>query len=61
MIDPATGWFEMREIKNREAIEVANLVEIAWFTRYPWLYFDQRGHSCYQKGASHHEFGRTKK
>ena len=23
MIDPATGWFEMRELKNKEAINVA--------------------------------------
>ena len=29
MIDPATGWFEIKEIKNKEAIEIANLVEIA--------------------------------
>jgi transposase InsO family protein len=36
MIDPATGWFEMREIPNKEALTVANLVEQTWFTRYPW-------------------------
>jgi hypothetical protein len=36
MIDPATGWFEMREIPNKEAITVANLVETTWLTRYPW-------------------------
>ena len=36
MIDPATGWFEMREIPNKEAFTVANLVEQTWFTRYPW-------------------------
>jgi len=36
MIDPATGWFEMREIPNKEAITVANLVEQTWLTRYPW-------------------------
>jgi transposase InsO family protein len=36
MIDPATGWFEMREIPNKEAITIANLVEQTWFTRYPW-------------------------
>ena len=36
MIDPATGWFEMRELPNKEAITVANLVEQAWLTRYPW-------------------------
>ena len=36
MIDPATGWFEMREITNKQAITVANIVEQAWLTRYPW-------------------------
>lgn len=36
MIDPATGWFEMREIPNKEAFTIASLVEQTWFTRYPW-------------------------
>ena len=36
MIDPATGWMEIKEIKNKEAINVANIVEQAWLTRYPW-------------------------
>jgi transposase InsO family protein len=36
MIDPATGWFEMKEIPNKEAITIANIVEQTWFTRYPW-------------------------
>jgi RNase H-like domain found in reverse transcriptase/Reverse transcriptase (RNA-dependent DNA polymerase)/Integrase zinc binding domain/Retroviral aspartyl protease len=35
MIDPATGWFEMKEIKNKEAITTANIVEQTWLTRYP--------------------------
>ena len=36
MIDPATGWFEMREILDKQADTIANIVEQAWFTRYPW-------------------------
>ena len=36
MIDPATGWFEMREIKTKTADSVANVLEQAWLTRYPW-------------------------
>jgi hypothetical protein len=36
MIDPATGWFEMKEIPNKDSNTVANLVEQTWFTRYPW-------------------------
>jgi len=27
VIDPATGWFEMKELKDKEAITVANIVE----------------------------------
>jgi transposase InsO family protein len=36
MIDPATGWFEMREIQTKKADVVANVLEQAWLTRYPW-------------------------
>ena len=28
MIDPATGWFEMKEIPSKDAATVANLVEL---------------------------------
>jgi transposase InsO family protein len=35
MIDPATGWFEMQQIKNKTAAEVADICEKTWFTRYP--------------------------
>jgi len=44
MIDPATGWFEMKQIKEKTAITVANIVEQTWLTRYPWpqeLIYDQ--------------------
>ena len=30
MIDPATGWFEMRENPNKQADTVSNIVEQAW-------------------------------
>lgn len=46
MIDPATGWFEMCEIKNKEAATIANLVEQTWLSRYPWptqIVFDKGG------------------
>ena len=36
MIDPATGWFEIAEIPNKRADEIANILECVWFTRYPW-------------------------
>ena len=37
MIDPATGWFEIRQIPSKDSATVANnIVEMAWLTRYPW-------------------------
>jgi hypothetical protein len=36
MINPATGWYEMREIKTKKADKVANVLEQAWLTWYPW-------------------------
>lgn len=39
MIDPATGWFEMREVKNKQADTMAVELEHAWLTRYPWPEF----------------------
>jgi NADH:ubiquinone oxidoreductase subunit len=44
MIDPATSWFEMAEVKDKEAMTVALVVEQIWLTRYPWpstITFDQ--------------------
>ena len=36
MIDPATGWFEMKEIPNKDSGTIANIIEQTWLTRYPW-------------------------
>jgi hypothetical protein len=36
MIDPATSWFEIEEVQNREGHTVARVVEQTWLTRYPW-------------------------
>ncbi|MGH7974316.1 MAG: integrase catalytic domain-containing protein, partial [bacterium] len=35
MIDPATSWFEIIEIPNKQAITVADLVDQQWSCRYP--------------------------
>ena len=35
MIDPATGWIEVRSVPEARADLVANQVELAWLTRYP--------------------------
>ena len=36
MIDPATSWLEIAQITNKEAITIAQTIELVWFTRYPW-------------------------
>ena len=36
MIDPATGWFEIEQISDKKADEIANILEMTWLTRYPW-------------------------
>jgi hypothetical protein len=36
MIDPATGWFEIVEIKTKSADVIANKLEQTWLSRYPW-------------------------
>eukprot|EP00957_Ditylum_brightwellii_P158783 12086252-Ditylum_brightwellii.AAC.1 len=36
MIDPATGWFEIKGTTARSSDVVANIVEQMWLTRYPW-------------------------
>ena len=33
MIDPATGWVEIRAVSSARADLVANQVELAWLTR----------------------------
>jgi len=35
MIDPATGWFEIKQYEDKKSITVANIVEQEWLTRYP--------------------------
>ena len=35
MIDPATGWLEVREIKNKTADNIAQILYQTWLTRYP--------------------------
>jgi transposase InsO family protein len=32
VIDPAIGWFEMRQIENKTAAEVADICEKTWYT-----------------------------
>ena len=46
MTDPATGWFEIAQIKTKRADFVANTVEQVWLTRYPWptrIIYDRGG------------------
>ena len=34
-IDPATGWFEITEIKNKNTVNISHQVDVVWLTRYP--------------------------
>ena len=36
MIDPATGWFEIQQYKDKRAVTIANILEQVWLSRYPW-------------------------
>lgn len=36
MIDPATGWFEIKEVNGKGSDEIANQFEMNWLNRYPW-------------------------
>ena len=36
MIDLAIGWFELHTTEGKSAVEIANLVEQTWLSRYPW-------------------------
>ena len=38
MIDPATGWFKIKQYDDKKSITVANIVEQEWLTRYPRPY-----------------------
>jgi hypothetical protein len=35
MIDPATGWFEIKQYDDKKSITVPNIVEQEWLTCYP--------------------------
>jgi transposase InsO family protein len=35
MIDPATGWFEIKQYDDKKSITVANIVEQEWVMHYP--------------------------
>ena len=46
MIDLVTGWFEVTQYSNKEAMTIMNLVETTWLVRYPWpveIMYDQGG------------------
>ena len=36
MIDPVTGWFEIKPTSEKDSMTVANIVETTWLSRYPW-------------------------
>ena len=38
MIDPATGWLEIKQYDYKKSITVANIVKQEWLARYPTPY-----------------------
>ena len=38
MINPVTGWFEIKQYDDKKSITVANIVEQEWLARYPRTY-----------------------
>jgi hypothetical protein len=34
MIDPATGWFKIKQYNDKKSIKVANIVEQEWLAQY---------------------------
>jgi hypothetical protein len=46
MIDPSTGWFEVKYVKDKSAKESMNTFDDVWLSRYPrpeYIGFDNRG------------------
>jgi hypothetical protein len=35
MIDPSTGWFEVKNVKNKSVKESMNTFDDVWLSRYP--------------------------
>ena len=36
MIDPVTGWFEIKQYNDKKTMMIADLVETTWLDQYPW-------------------------
>jgi hypothetical protein len=44
MIDPSTGWFEVKDVKNKSVKESMNIFDGIWLSRYPrpvYICFDK--------------------
>ena len=64
MIDPATGWVEIKEIDQKSADEIINVVDQAWLSRYPWpsiVISDRGGEFMKEFSSSLEEYGITKR
>jgi hypothetical protein len=35
MIDPSTGWFEVKDVKDKSAKKTMNTFDDEWLSRYP--------------------------
>jgi hypothetical protein len=46
MIDPSTGWFEVKYVNDKSAKESINTFDDVWLSRYPipeYIWFDNGG------------------
>ena len=65
MIDPATGWFEIKELPYKQADIIANLLQEVWMSRYPWpdqIVLDRGSEFMAEvKRMLYHDYGITRK
>ena len=46
MIDPVTGWFEVKQYRNNKAMTISEMLKTTWMFRYPCqveITYDQGG------------------
>jgi hypothetical protein len=55
MIDPATGWFKIKQYDDKKSITVTNIVEQEWLTCYPLPYLVTLDHSSEFIGQDFHD------
>ena len=55
MIDPVTGWFEIKQYDDKKSITVANIVKQEWLARYPRPYLTTLDRGSEFIGQDYHD------